>query len=288
MLLARGFGAKTPRLAAWLGVLTAFYMMHDVAANVPSLIRMITLCIVLLAGMKWIVYREWSMKKNRKLSWCRWWIFSAMWLGMDPSCFLGKRRVCEWRTHAITGGSCVIVGCILWYACYYFQLSNVVLLFIPMSMVVHFGILRLITAFWRMQGFPVRVLFRNPLKMRGFRDFWGARWNLAYSTMVARTVKQPLTPILGEKWSVLAVFFISGLLHELAITVPVQAGYGLPTLIFLIHGLLTMIEKKNSASNAVFCAFLLVTGLPYLFNEKFQTEVIVPGRDVFKLTETLK
>jgi len=288
LLLARGLGAKTPRAVAWLGVLAAFYYMHHVAIEAPSLIRMIILCIVLLAGMKWIVYREWSAKKNRKLSWSRWWMFSALWFGMDPGCFAGRRKDCEWRSHAVTGASCVLVGGLLWYLCYYLQLRNVVLLFIPMSTVVHFGSLRLLTAFWRMQGFPVRVLFRNPLKMRGFRDFWGRRWNLAYSEMMARTVKQPLTPILGEKWSVLAVFFISGLLHELAITVPVQAGYGLPTLIFVIHGLFTMREKKNAASNALFCAFLLVIGLPYLFNEKFQIEVILPSRDVFKLTETLK
>jgi len=155
-------------------------------------------------------------------------------------------------------------------------------------MVVHFGLLRLLTAFWRKQGFPVRVLFRNPLQMRGFRDFWARRWNLAYSEMMARTVQRPLSPILGEKGSVFAVFLISGLLHEPAITVPVQAGYGLPTLIFVVHGIFSVVEKKNSIFSAVACAALLITGLPYLFNDKFQTEVILPSRDLFTLTELIK
>ncbi len=288
LLLARSFGSSIPRALAWIGVVAAFSVMHQVAIDEPSLIRMVTLCIVLLAGMKWIVYREWSAQRNRSLSWSRWWMFSALWFGMDPGCFAGKRRNCEWKSHAVTGVNCILAGAILWYGCYYFQLRNVVLLFIPMSMVVHFGALRLLTAFWRMQGFPVRILFRNPLKMRGFRDFWSRRWNLAYSEMMARTVKKPLTPILGEKGSVFAVFLISGLLHELAITVPVQAGYGLPTLIFIVHGIFTVLENKNSILSAVACAVLLIAGLPYLFNEKFQTEVIILSRDIFTLTELMK
>jgi len=105
-----------------------------------------------------------------------------------------------------------------------------------MSLAFHFGVLRLLTGFWRMQGFPVRVLFRNPLVMCGFRDFWGKRWNLAYSQMMARTVKKPLTPLIGEKWSMFVVFVFSGLVHELAITVPVGSGYGLPTAFFIVHG----------------------------------------------------
>lgn len=288
LILARGFGHKIPRAIAWIGVLAAFYLMHCVTIETASLIRMVVLCIVLLAGMKWIVYREWCVQKNRSLSWCRWWIFSALWFGMDPGSFAGKRRRFEWRSHAIIGASCILAGTVLWYCGYYFQISNVVLLFIPMSMVVHFGVLRLLTAFWRMQGFPVRILFRNPLRMCGFRDFWGKRWNLAYSEMMARTVKRPLTPILGEKGSVFVVFLISGLLHELAITVPVQGGYGLPTLIFVVHGILAVFEKKNSILSAVVCAVLLIVGLPYLFNEKFQTEVILPSRDIFTLIESIK
>jgi alginate O-acetyltransferase complex protein AlgI len=151
-----------------------------------------------------------------------------------------------------------------------------------MSAGFHFGILRLLTAFWRMQGFPVRVLFRNPLKMRGFRDFWSKRWNLAYSHMMARAVKKPLTPLLGENGSVFAVFVVSGLLHELAITVPVGAGYGWPTLFFLLHGVICFFEKRDSVLMGVLCGVVLILGVPFLFGERFVEEIILPSRNVIE------
>jgi hypothetical protein len=41
----------------------------------------------------------------------------------------------------------------------------------------------------------------------------------------------------------LAVFLISGLLHELVITLPAGGGYGGLTWYFLIQGLLTQVEN---------------------------------------------
>jgi len=119
--------------------------------------------------------------------------------------------------------------------------------------------------------------------MRGFRDFWGKRWNLAYSQMMARAVRQPLVPLLGDKGSLFEVFVGSGLLHELAITVPVGGGYGLPTLFFIFHGLICMLEKKDSAVMGVLCGVVLVVGLPFLFGEKFVDEIIMPSRNVMEL-----
>lgn len=38
----------------------------------------------------------------------------------------------------------------------------------------------------------------------------------------------------------MAGFALSGLLHEMAISVPVRAGFGLPLLYFLMHGALVL------------------------------------------------
>ncbi len=282
LLLARGLGGRMPRILMWVGVVTSLFVMHFVAINETGFLRMILLCNVLLAGMKWVVYREWTLDTGKKLSWCRWWMFSALWFGMEPSCFVGKCREVEWRSHAVVGALCVLGGILGVWLCCVWQVENIVILFVAISMGFHFGMLRLLTAFWRMLGFPVRTLFRNPLVMKGFRDFWGMRWNLAYSQMMARAVKKPLTPIVGEKWSVFAVFVASGLLHELAITVPVQGGYGWPTLFFVINGIITVFEKEKSWRMGLCCGILLVMGLPYLFGEKFVEEIIIPSRDVFE------
>ena len=289
IFLARILGARVHRIIPWCGVLISFSLTHFILEDAATFIRMIGLCTVLLAGMKWIVYREWvaTPGKKRELSWCRWLMFSCAWFGMEPQYFAGNRRQCEWRNHVYRASGYIIVGGVLWYMMYRLKVDTLVLLFIPMSMVFHFGVLRLLVAFWRMLGFPVRVLFRNPLETRGFRDFWGARWNIAYSQMMARTVKQPLVPIIGEKWSMFMVFVVSGLLHEFAITLPVEAGYGLPTLFFIVQGVFTVLEKKETIYSAFACGVLLVVGLPYLFVEKFVIEVIIPCRDVFEMLELI-
>jgi hypothetical protein len=284
IVLAGILRGKFSRWAVWLMLLSAIYMMHWISIDESGFLRMILICSVLMASMKAIVYREWCADRNRHLGWMRWIMFSCLWFGMDPSAFVIRKSV-EWKSHAWVGGLCVVFGLLGVWVCFLFNVRNVVILFIFMSLGFHFGVLRLMTAFWRMQGFPVRALFRNPLKLRGFRDFWGKRWNLSYSYMMARAVKKPLAPILGDKGSMFAVFIVSGLVHELAITVPVGAGYGWPTLFFVVHGVFCVFEKRDARCMAILCGILLILGLPYLFGDNFLEKVILPSRNVMEIIQ---
>lgn len=274
-------GLKTPRAVDWLIVLGCYLVAHLAALGEPAFLRMVLLCTVLLAGMKWMVYAEWRRSGGAVLAWPRWICFGFLWFGMDPNSWTGERRSLRWGNDFLWGMGCLLVGVAgVWIMAIY-HVGNLVPLFIAMSLGFHYGALRLLTTFWRFAGFPVKPLFRNPLVMRGFNDFWGMRWNLAYSHMMARVVKRPLAPVLGDKLALFAVFVVSGLLHELAITVPVGAGYGFPTLFFLVHGVAACLEKKNSTVMALLCGLLLVVGLPLLFPGEFVREVIWPSRDVF-------
>ncbi|MGJ8656788.1 MAG: wax synthase family protein [Akkermansiaceae bacterium] len=281
ILLAGVLGGKFCRGGVWGMLLGALVLMHWVALDEGGFMRMVWICSVLMAGMKAITYREWCVVGGRRLPWGRWLMFSCLWFGMDPGAFVARRRV-EWRSHVVVGSACLVVGLMGVWVCYLLDVRSVLLLFVFMSAGFHFGVLRLLTGFWRMMGFPVRVLFRNPLVMRGFQDFWGRRWNLAYSQMMARAVKRPLVGLLGERGSLFAVFVVSGLLHELAITVPVGGGYGWPTLFFVVHGVVCFFERGDSRVMAVVCGMMLVLGVPYLFGEKFVDDVILPSRDVME------
>ena len=127
-----------------------------------------------------------------------------------------------------------------------------------------------------MQGIPVRPLFRNPLVSRGLADFWAKRWNLSFSQMMARIVQRPLRAKFGKKPALFAVFLGSGLLHELAITLPVQSGYGLPTLYFTLHGIMVLLEKKTwpLCFSRIWALLLVAAPLPLLFPALFTEEVI--------------
>lgn len=131
-------------------------------------------------------------------------------------------------------------------------------------------------------GFPVRTLFPNVLETIGIGDFWSRRWNVGYSQMMQRLVGRPVEALAGANAGVMAIFVASGVLYELAITLPVRSGFGLPTLYFTLHGLLTLREKKWGQPVGKIPALLaVILPLGLLFPPVFQSEVIARGLGVF-------
>jgi hypothetical protein len=75
-------------------------------------------------------------------------------------------------------------------------------------------------------------------------EFRGRQWNLALSQMMALAVYRPLASRYGRTPALAASFRGSGLRHELAISMPVRAGYGLPRAYLALHGVLSLIEHR--------------------------------------------
>jgi len=117
-----------------------------------------------------------------------------------------------------------------------------------LSIFLHFGLFKVITAFWRYCGFECRPLFRTPLQARTVSEFWGKRWNLAFSHMTAIGVYRPLVRTIGAPGAAVAAFLFSGILHEVAISLPVMVGLGLPIAYFALQGLIVTIERKMEAT----------------------------------------
>lgn len=275
-LLALAFlalsGLVRSRLVLWLGALIVIGIVHWWHLETPAFGRMVVICSALLLCMKGIVLAEWG----GRLTWPRWFMFTFLWFGMDPIPFAVKKRRLTWQKDGVIGLSCLLVGLALSIAVAHIKTDFILIMFVPLSIAFHYGALRLLTAFWRMQGIPVRPLFRNPLVSRGLADFWAKRWNLSFSQMMARIVQRPLRAKFGKKPALFAVFLGSGLLHELAITLPVQSGYGLPTLYFTLHGIMVLLEKKTwpLCFSRIWALLLVAAPLPLLFPALFTEEVI--------------
>src|SRR5437763_446358 len=146
---------------------------------------------------------------------------------------------------------------------------------------LHFGAFNILAGLWRLAGVDCRPLFRAPLVSRSLAEFWGRRWNLAFSEMTALGVYRPLAGVLGRGPATIGAFLCSGLLHELAISVPVKAGFGLPLGYFALHGTLVLLERRLEParrgwlSHAWVLAWLALP-LPALFHPWFLRGVVWP------------
>lgn len=274
------------RLMGWMLVVAWVMAAHAILSGADPIARMVGICCVLLGTMKGLVYAEWA--KGRSLPFLRYLVFSFAWFGMDPGTFRVRREGLSWKGDLGWGIVLMIVGTLGAWLVWAMEWRQIFVMFLPMSLGFHFGALRVLKASLRAAGYPVRTLFPNLLDAQGIGDFWSKRWNVGYSQMMQRVVGRPIEEKFGASAGIMAVFVASGLLHELAITLPVQAGYGLPTAYFVVHGVLTLVERaRGRAFGRVFALLAVLLPLGMLFPPAFQQEVIARCLEVFSLMEHL-
>lgn len=266
-------------MAGWAITLGLVGGAHVILLDADPIARMVGICVVLLAGMKALVYRVWG----GRLSVGSYLVFALGWFGMDPGSFQKRRADLSWQNDVFLGGILMALGTLGAWWVWKMEWRQILVMFLPMSLGFHFGALRALKGVLRKFGFPVRTLFPNLLRTRGLADFWSLRWNVGYSQMMQRVVGRPVERRWGREWGIMAVFLASGLLHELAITLPVKAGYGLPTAYFAGHGLLVVLETKSGYRFGKVGALLLVmVPLGFLFPTEFQSEVIARCLMIFE------
>ena len=236
----------------------------------------------MLGGMKGLVYAEWA--GTQRLSATRYAVFALLWFGMDPGSFRMRRTGLGWKRDIVIGLVLMLAGSLGSWMVWAMGWRQILVMFVPMSVGFHFGALRVLKGCLRVAGFPVRTLFPNVLETHGLADFWSRRWNTGYSHMMQRLVGRPVEKMAGRGAGVFAIFLVSGVLHELAITLPVQSGFGLPTLYFALHGLLTLFEQKLGRPFGKIPTLLVVAvPLGLLFPREFQADVIARCLGVFEL-----
>jgi hypothetical protein len=281
------------RTTAWsLVVFTALFstILTDGAS---ALFRMLAIVSLQLLSMKVVVWVE-STSEKPALSFVQWLAFAQGWFGMRPLLFgkLVSRPLAGSASLLIKGVSRIVLGLFLLYVSASIQQTiyvlSALLMLVGLSLILHFGVLNISTAFWRWLGVDVKELFRSPYQAKSLREFWGRRWNLAFSEMTALVAYRPLKGALGVDKAMFASFLLSGLLHEMAISLPVKSGYGLPLLYFVIHGLVMEAEGKMPLVKRIITHPILSHGwvmtwlilpLPLLFHHAFIQEVITPLRN---------
>ena len=240
------------RITAWTLVVVSVTGVEWLNAHEPAGFRMLAIIAVLLYAMKAVVAMETRASGGCRLSWWRWVGFVTLWPGMRPgpfarpgSCALpGAGRLLGMGVIRMAAGlALVALARLAWVGTGSRALATGLLL--PgLSLVLHFGIFNLLAGAWRLVGVDCRPLFLALLQSKSLAEFWGRRWNLAFSEMTAQAIYRPLVRRAGRGPAMAASFLGSGLLRELAISVPVGAGYGMPLAYFALHGVLSLIEGR--------------------------------------------
>jgi hypothetical protein len=153
------------------------------------------------------------------------------------------------------------------------------------ALVLHFGIFHLLSCAWRRAGVDARPLMDWPVASASVSEFWGRRWNTAFRDLTHRFLFRPLVPWLGAGRAAVAAFTLSGLVHELVISIPAGAGHGGPTLFFVIQGLATLVERSPTGRRLapgggwrgrVFTMLVILGPAAALFHRPFAVEIVVP------------
>lgn len=279
------------RALAWLLVAVGLALVLLVCRGEPALFRMLAICGVVLFAMKAVVAVEDAARHDRRPGAVAWLAWAAAWPGMRPELFLDI----PWRSRPGAGallrkgavrlalGAALLLAARLAFDATASTLLTAALALPGLSLVLHFGLFNLLSGAWRLAGVDAASLFDRPLAAPSLTEFWGRRWNLPFTEMTQRAIYRPLQGALGRDGAALAAFGFSGLLHEMAISLPVAAGYGRPTLYFLVHGLATRVEprlrdgfaRRPWLAHAWTLAWLAIP-LPLLFHGPFLHGVVWP------------
>ena len=207
------------------------------------------------------------------------------WVGLDPRQFLMRSAVRPalgcWVMSILKMG---LGSVLLWGVAPRFMEETPLLAgwigMVGMIFILHFGLFALLALAWQASGRGVEMIMCNPIASRSVREFWGRRWNRAFHAAVESLVFRPCARRLGATGALLVTFTVSGLIHDLMISVPACGGYGLPTLYFLLQGSAIVLERTIGLNSGLrgWLFTMLVVGPPafILFHPPFVLRVVVP------------
>jgi hypothetical protein len=292
-LVSEKSNASRRSRSQWIGWLplvilpTSAFALRNI---LPAWAFMWLLAIAIFAGLKWMTW--WRARKQVRHA--RWRSVACLlaWPGMDADSFLDPDKhphrpsARAWLSaifETALGASC------LWAVARLIPPSNGLLRgwigMLGLILLLHFGSFQLLAFFWQSAGVSATPIMHAPLRSQSLSEFWGKRWNLGFRQLSHDLIFRPLHGTLGVAGTGFLVFVISGLLHDLVISVPTRGGYGLPTLYFAIQGVGVTAERSSvgrrfglGRGRSGWIFMVVVTAAPafWLFHPPFVNHVILP------------
>lgn len=283
--------APLGRAAGWIPLAVFPAVALWVRPHLAAWVFMWAMAVALFAGFKWLTWWQ-ARRSGRAGNPRRQLAYLLLWPGMDAATFLDRQdrpRPPGSSAWAAAAGKTAIGALLLFGLATRLPAAHDLLAawtgMVGLILVLHFGTFHLIALYWQRAGIQAQPLMDSPLWAVTLGDFWGNRWNTGFRQLTHRLLFGPLRKHAGTASAGMAPFLASGLIHESVISLPAQAGYGLPTAYFLLQGAALTLQRSSFgrrlglASGWRGRAFTLgvVAGPAYwLFHPDFVARVMLP------------
>jgi predicted DCC family thiol-disulfide oxidoreductase YuxK len=284
---------KSLRWFDWLPLIALPAVVAALQERMAAWLSMWAIAGAIFIGCKWLTWRR-AMIAGSGAGVGRSWAYFFAWPGMGAAEFLAEKdsdiKHSPSRARWFFATAKVICGgVIIWLAAHgAFGTKPLLTGWLGMLGIIlflHFGLFDLLALFWEKLGIKASPVMRHPLAATSLAEFWSTRWNTAFNALAHELAFRPLARKFGVRRATLAVFFISGLVHETVISVPARAGFGFPTAYFLFQGLAVLAERSGLGRNIglgrgfrgwLFMAICAGGPAFWLFHPAFVTKVILP------------
>ena len=248
------------------------------------------LSFAIFASLKWLTW--WKARQRIAHSGWRSVAYLLAWPGMDADAFLEARervqmpRPAAWLWAIL---ETALGAILLWVVALTLPqgtpLLRVWIGMLGLILLLHFGTFQIVSLLWQSMGVKAEPIMSAPLRSVSLGEFWGKRWNLEFRQLAHELIFRPLHRSVGAVTAGFVVFVASGLIHDLAISLPARGGYGLPTFYFVLQGIGMTIERSRFGQclglgrgmrGWCFMVVFLAAPVFLLFHPWFVVRVIVP------------
>ena len=279
-----------PQWIGWLPISVLPLTAVSCRNLLPSWVFMWILSFAIFVSLKWLTW--WRARGRVSHPAWRSIAYLLAWPGMDADAFLDANQCVPppslttwlWATIETALGAILV-----WIAARSLPVGEPLLRgwagMLGLILLLHFGSFQLIALVWQTFGVKAKSIMSAPLRSTSLAEFWGKRWNLGFRQLSYELIFRPLHRTLGSEAAGLLVFLVSGLIHDLVISLPARGGYGLPTVYFLLQSAGITIEhtrfgKRLGLGQGVqgwlFMATFVAAPVFWLFHQWFVLRVILP------------
>lgn len=288
-------GAGLRAIVAWAPIVMLPMVALCVPPSEPRWAVMWLLAFAIYAGVKWLTLVDAlrslpSINRGRVLG------YLLAWPGLDAPAFLNpaaRPKSRPGRGEWLTSIAKTALGTTLFWGVARLVPAEMDLVsgwigMIGIVFLLHFGIFHLLSCAWRSAGIRAEPLMNAPILASSIADFWGNRWNTAFRDLTHRFLFRPLTIWIGPRGSILAGFLLSGLIHDLVISVPAGSGYGLPTAYFMVQAVALLLERSalgrrlglmRGLRGWLFTVAVVLAPAGWLLHPPFVRNVMLPFMD---------